>query len=332
MSLITIPIFAVPGHIRRSQHYATFMELSQCTDVINLDPNFYVNSDVYIESLEISSSESIHKVIAADSYLGFSFDDRIAILRNINVFWLTTDNPIIRPNPKLSFFAAQVHVLLSERCSGIVMHCMKKNYSELLEYAIQDHFPRNNSIMPDVCDLYYAACNSSVDCFRIGIKHGFVMSMHAVAEVARRGNPEMLQMMVEVDCPKTTRACEEATTVETLEFLLKHGFTMSYTTLEQAAKTGNLEKMRFAIDRGCVVPINICDQAARCGNAECLRLALTLCDKRSPIIMRNIIDSDNLETFLVAIEHGILPTEHDLVYVIERRCINITPGRIRKLL
>jgi hypothetical protein len=48
--------------------------------------------------------------------------------------------------------------------------------------------------------------------------------------------------------------------------------------------------------------------------------------------MRGIIETDNLETFLVAIEHGILPTEHDLVYVIERRCINITPGRIRKLL
>jgi hypothetical protein len=90
--------------------------------------------------------------------------------------------------------------------------------------------------------------------------------------------------------------------------------------------------MRFAIDQGCVVPINICEQAARGGNAECLRLAFTLCDKRSPIIMRGIIETDNLETFLVAIEHGILPTEHDLVYVIERRCVNITPMRIRKLL
>lgn len=332
MSLISIPHVAVPGHIRHSQHYATFIDLSQCTDVIDLDPNFYVNSDVYTESLAVSSPESIHKLIDADCYFGFSFEDRIAILRNINVFWLTTENPITRPNPKLSFFAAQVHVLLSERCSGIVMHCMKKNYSELLEYAIQDHFPRNNSILPDCCDLYYAACNSSVDCFRIGIKHGFAMSMHAVAEVARRGNLEMLQMMVEVDCPKTTRACEEATTVETLEFLLKHGFTMSYTTLEQAAKTGNLEKMRFAINQGCVVPINICEQAARGGNAECLRLAFTLCDKRSPIIMRNIIETDNLETFLVAIEHGILPQECDLIYAIERRCVNITPARIRKLL
>ena len=332
MSLIAIPHVAVPGHIRRSQHYTTFMEMSQSTDVIDLDPNFYVNSDVYTDSLEVSSPESIHKLIYADCYFGFSFDDRITILRNINVFWLTTENPITRPNPKLSFFAAQVHILLSERCSGIVMSCMKKNYSELLEYAIQDHFPRRDFILPDCCDLYYAACNSSIDCFRIGLKHGFVISNQAVAEVARKGNSEMLQLMVEVDCPKTTRACEEATTVETLEFLLKHGFTMSYTTLEQAAKTGNLEKMRFVIDQGCVVPLNICEQAARGGNTDCLKLAFTLSDKRSSMIMRNIIETDNLETFLVAIEHGILPTEHDLVYVIERRCVNITPARIRKLL
>ena len=327
MSLFEKKISELPSHITNSQHYVDFLEMHNTMN--DSDTNFYVNPDVYAETLEIRCQSDIHKIIASDAYFGFSFDDRVKILRNINMFWLLTEEHIILPDPNISFFSREVNTLLTEKMSLMVMKCMKLNYSELLEYTIQDKFPRTEYMFSHT-DLYFAACNSSVDCFKIGIKHGFEINKHTVAIVAEKGNMEMLQLMVDANCPRTSMACEDAEKVEVLEFLLKHGFKMHYTTIEKAAKKGNSAKMEFAINNGCEIPKNICELAGQGGNPECLRLAFANAPDSSQSIMYNIIKKDKLEAFHIAMQNGILVDHQCLAIAIENRCLNITPAIVRK--
>jgi len=329
MSLIEKSYIELPIHIRNSQYYTNLKELTN-----EEDEKLFINVDesIYPETLEIQVSSDIQKIVNADAYFGFSFEDRVKILRNINVFWMTTTERVIRPNKQTSFFAAQVHTLLSERTIHIIMNCMKRNYSELLEMAIQDHFPRMPYFSPVYTDMSFAVQNLCIDCFKIGMKHGFEINTHCVVEIAKKGNRELLELMVSTDFPITPKACEDADSVETIEFLIEHGFPMSPGAITVAASTGNFKKMEFAIARGCEIPENICMFAAIGGNADCLRLAFQHSDVRSPEMMREIVHKDSLEAFIVALEHGVPVTGMCLTTAIENRCVNITPGRIQKLL
>jgi hypothetical protein len=209
---------------------------------------------------------------------------------------------------------------------------MKQNYSELLEMAIQDEFPRMPYFSPAFTDMSFAVQNLSIDCFKIGMKYGFEINTHCVVEIAKKGNRELLELMVSTDFPITPKACEDADSVETIEFLMEHGFPMGSNTIAVAASTGNFKKMEFAIARGCKIPGNICMVAAIGGNADCLRLAFQHSEIRTPEMMREIVYKDNLEAFNVALEHGVPVTSMCLTTAIENRCVNITPGRIQKLL
>jgi hypothetical protein len=294
--------------------------------------NIMVDESLYVETLHIQSSDDMQKIVTADAYFGFSFEDRVKILRNIYTCWLTSSEPITKPDPKTSFFAAQVNTLLSERASSVIMVCMKLNYPELLTFAIEDHFPRMSYFIPLYSDMYYAICNLSVDCFKIGVNHGFEINKFAVGEIAKRGNRELLELMVSTHFPITSLACKEANSVETLEFLLKHGFKMYYSTVENAALNGNFKKMEFAIANGCEIPIDVCECAAINGNIDCLRLAFQHSDVRTVSIMYEIIRKDNLEAFILALENNVPTNAECLLISIDYRCVNITPGRIQKLL
>ena len=329
MTLIEKSYIELPPHIRNSQYCENLKELTSAEDenlFINVDESFYP------ETLEIQVSSDIQRIVDADAYFGFRFEDRVKILRNINVFWMTTTEPITRPNRKTSFFAAQVHTLLSESATHIIMSCMKQNYSELLEMAIQDEFPRMPYFSPAFSDMSFAVQNLSIDCFKIGMKYGFEINMHCVVEIAKKGNRELLELMVSTDFPTTPKACEDADSVETIEFLIEHGFPMSPGAITVAASTGNFKKMEYAISRGYKIPDNICMVAAIGGNADCLRLAFQHSDVRIPEILREIVYKDSLEAFNVALEHGVPMSVSCLTTAIEKRCVNITPGRIQKLL
>ena len=328
MSLVEKSYIELPIHIRNSQYYKNLTEMFDADKNVNI----MVDESLYAETLNIWSSDDIQRIVNADAYFGFLFEDRVKILRNINIFWLTTSEPVIKPDPKISFFAAQVHTLLSERASSVIMVCMKLNYPELLTLAIEDHFPRMSYFIPLYSDMYYAICNLSVDCFKIGVNHGFELNKFAVGEIAKRGNRELLELMVSTHFPITSLACEEADSVETLEFLLKHGFKMYYTTIENAALKGNFKKMEFAIANGCEIPANVCECAARNGNIDCMRLAFQHSDVRTVSIMYEIIRKDNLDAFVLAHENGVPTNSECLIITIEHRCVNITPGRIQKLL
>ena len=156
--------------------------------------------------------------------------------------------------------------------------------------------------------------------------------MHCVVEIAKKGNRELLELMVSTDFPTTPKACEDADSVETIEFLIEHGFPMSPGAITVAASTGNFKKMEFAISRGYKIPDNICVVAAIGGNADCLRLAFQHSDVRTVSIMYEIIRKDNLDAFVLAHENGVPTNSECLIITIEHRCVNITPGRIQKLL
>jgi len=205
----------------------------------------------------------------------------------------------------------------------------------LLEMAMQNNFKRMDYWLPGYSDMYYAAANTNIDCFRIGIKYGFIIDRFTVGRLAKRGNLEMLELLISAGperYPKTSKACEEAETVEIIEFFLKHGFKMYYTTIENAVINGNFPKMKYAIEHGCEIPKDVVEIAASSCNIDCMRLAFIHSPVRTHRIMRYIVRKDNLEAFYFALEHGALVTEECLSIISEYKCVNITSELIQKYL
>lgn len=334
MQFITKSLTELPTFIQKSSYYTNLQEL---LGTIHTEPreDALIDGSAYIDSLDIMSLNDIERIIKADLFFGFCFEDRIQILRNIHRFSKSATEPLNIKDPKASFLAGQIHILLTEKEDHVIMVCMKLNYSELLEMAMQNNFERMNYWIPGYSDMYYTASNSNADCFRIGLKYGFPIDRFTVGQIAKRANPEMMELLISSGSgrfPITSKACEEAETVETIEFFLKHGFKMYYTTITNAAEKGNFEKMKYAIEHGCKIPEDVVESAAYSGNIDCMRLAFTHSPVRTHRIMRYIVRKDNLEAFHFALEHGAPVTEECLSIIPEYKCVNITTGLIQKYL
>lgn len=326
MQFITKSLTELPTFIVRSQYYTNLQDLLGTI-------NTCVREDALIDTLDIKSLNDIEKIIISDLFFGFCFDDRVQILRNIHRFSKSTTEKLTIKDQKASFLAGQIHILLTEKEDHVIMVCMKLNYSELLEMSLQNNFERMNYWIPGYSDMYYAAANTNIDCFRIGLKYRFLIDRFTVGRIARRGNPEMLELLISTEpgsYPITSKACEEAETIETIEFFLKHGFKMYYTTISNAASKGNLEKMKYAIEHGCKIPDDVVASATYSKNIDCLKLAIIHSPIKSPEIMHYIIETDNLEVFNLALEHGFLVNTDCLKTVTKSKCVNITSEIVNK--
>jgi hypothetical protein len=334
MQFITKSLTELPTFILRSQYYTNLQDLLGTINT-GAREDALIDETAYIDTLDIKSLNDIEKIIIADLFFGFSFEDRVQILRNIHRFSKSATESLVIKDPKASFFAGQIHILLTEKEDHIIMVCMKLNYSELLEMAMQDNFKRMDYWIPGYSDMYYAAANTNVDCFRIGLKYGFPIDRFTVGRLARHGHPEMLALLISAGpgrFPITSKACEEAETIETIEFFLKHGFKMYYTTISTAAMKGNSEKMKYAIDHGCKIPEDVIISASYSKNIDCLKLAIIHSPIRSPEIMHYIIETDNLEVFNLALEHGFLVNSDCLKTITKSKCVNITADILSKYL
>jgi hypothetical protein len=332
MQFITKSLTELPTFILRSMYYTNLQDLLGTTSAEPRE-DALIDATAYIDSLDIQSLNDIERIIIADLFFGFCFEDRVQILRNIHRFSKSATEPLLVKEPKASFLAGQIHILLTEKEDHIIMVCMKLNYSELLEMAVQNNFERMNYWIPGYSDMYYAAANTNIDCFRIGLKYRFPIDRFTVGRIARRGNPEMMDLLISTEpgrFPITSKACEEAETIETIEFFLKHGFKMYYTTISNAASKGNLEKMKYAIDHGCKIPEDVVASAIYSKNIDCLKLAIIHSPIKTPEIMHYIIETDNLEVFNLALEHGFLVKTDCLKTVTKLKCVNITTEILNK--
>ena len=331
MSFIVKLFEDLPPFIQRSKHCNSLKDLVSVT--ASTGPiEFSIPEEVYIDTLEITQ---IKRIINADLFFGFHFDDLVEILRNIYKFSQSSTERLVVEDPKASFFAGQIHILLTEKKDHVIMVCMKLNYPELLVMAMQENFPRMDYWLPGYSDMYYAATNTNPDCFRLGLKYGFPIDRFTVGQLARRGNPEMLELLIssgEGRYPKSSKACEEAETIETIEFFLRHGFKMFYTTITNAALKGNFPKMQYAIDHGCEIPKDVVESATESGNIDCLKLAIRHSPVRTAQIMNYIIEIDNLEAFNLALELGFPVNTNSLKTVTKSKCVNITTELIQRYL
>ena len=217
MSFIVKLFKDLPPFIQRSTYCKGLIDIV-CVMGLSDEREFTIPEEVYVDTLEITQ---IKRMIYADLFFGFQFDDLVEILRNIYIFSKSSTERLVVEDPKASFFAGQIHILLTEKKDHVIMVCMKLNYPELLVMAMQENFPRMDYWLPGYSDMYYAAANTNPDCFRLGLKYGFPIDRFTVGQLARRGNPEMLELLISAGpdrYPKSSKACEEAETIETIEF------------------------------------------------------------------------------------------------------------------
>lgn len=174
MSIIEICLSDVPIHIVTSDFVKGLIELSTDSDSAVL-MNFPEN--VYCESLDIKSNGDLAKIVEADSYFGFSRETRVNILKNVNNFWLYTEEPIQLPKHG-TILGDSINVLLRTYDSGIIGECMKKGLIELYMYCIESNNPKykieidynsdyNHSI------LLNAIVNKHYELFRMAYLHEF---------------------------------------------------------------------------------------------------------------------------------------------------------------
>ena len=334
--MLELRISELPIHVLNSDHFKMFCELREIIPEFNADEFFYVNGDTYIETLDIKTQYDLDVMIQSDGYFRYCLQDRITIFRNVYNFWLTTEDRVICPNPNMSFLSSQINELLNSKMSDVIMNCMKCNYYELLEYAIEDKFTRKY-YYGTYCDLYYAVANNRVECLKIGIKHQFEMPDSLLEIAAEKGNLEIIKILLDAGCKLSNRLCTFAAknpedNVECIKFLREKGCEWDCRTAVSAAEKGNYKILEYVISNGCDISDKICEYAAIGGNVKCLELAFAHSKNRSSKITYYAARNDKLEAFVYAVENGAPVSEETLKEVVENRCKNVTPGKVLRYL
>jgi hypothetical protein len=330
--MLELRISELPIHVLNSDHFKMFCELREIIPEFNEDELFYVNEDTYVETLNIKNQHDLDVMIQSDGYFRYCLQDRITIFRNVYNFWLTTEDRVICPNPNMSFLSSQINELLNSKMSDVIMNCMKCNYYELLQYAIEDKFTRKY-YYGTYCDLYYAVANNHVECLKIGIKHQFETPELLLEIAAEKGNLEIIKILLDAGCKLSNRLCTFAAknaedNIECIKFLHEKGCEWDCRTAVSAAQKGNFKILEYVISNGCDISDKICEYAAIGGNVKCLELAFAHSKNRSAKITYYAAINDNLEAFVYAVEHGTQVSEETLKEVIENRCKNVTPGKV----
>ena len=332
-SFLEKKISELPAHIIKSDHYKNFREI-QASGIC--DGDFCCSEDAYKENFVITTQKDLDEVIHSDSYFGYDEDTKLEILKNVHKYWLSTECPIVLPM-QVSFFAKQVHTLLVSSPVTVRMTCMKRDYSELLKFAILNNFPQNDYFGGLYSDLYYAAANNSINCARIGIENGFEIRTTAFEMAVEKGNFEIIKMFIKAGFRKSSKMCKLAPTIEILIHLVENEFPWDIETTNMFAKKGNSECLEYAVANGCPISPQICENAAYGGNVKCMEIAFANSTFRTEMIAYNAVQQDHLEAFVYAAENGVPITEKCLNCVMNsRHClsekpkINITPTKVSK--
>ncbi len=96
------------------------------------------------------------------------------------------------------------------------------------------------------------------------------------AEMARKGNLELLKFLHENGCPWDEKTCYRAALnghLECLRYAHENGCPWDEETCWRAAKKGQLECLKYAHENGCPWDEETCSQAAKNGHLECLKYA-----------------------------------------------------------
>lgn len=196
-TFIEIPITSLPDFIQESQHFMSYKELYPD------ETTYLIPSTMLLNSLEINSNEDFYRIIDVESQYLFSKNDRITILRNIDLYWQNNPNAsgIILPTKNVSHFGNQVNALFDNMGSYMIaMKCMKHNYVELFEYLFErdgeqcliSTHPMHTTLL-----IYFAVINGHREILLKGIELGSPVNFKLLEPAILKGYTDILHILID---------------------------------------------------------------------------------------------------------------------------------------
>lgn len=343
VKMIDYPIESIPRHIIESNHFKDLLEIYPGETVFP----FYNTS--FSSTLEIHSQADIDLIMESEYRFMFSHDSRVEILRNIYKYWMEDPNSssIELPEDNYSWFANQVLSLFEDRDSAIIMTCMKMNYVELFDFIIE----RDGLIAIEDASrlsiyslLYYAVYNGNVEILRRGIEVGCELSIDLIDIAVKMDNLEIVTILIENGLTPTNKtgkiAAEHASPELFCMILDKFVFIVNKDLLIPALN--NLDNLKeLVLNRK--IRLDSMDSSllreALAGSKDLdvinfieEQFKLTWDDilKISKFIPESVIKNDNLKLYNYLRTKGFYVRESLITSAIHNKCMNITPGLIRK--
>ena len=343
VEMIDYPIESIPSHIIESQHFKDLLEIYPDETIFP----FYNTS--FSSTLEIHSQSDIDLIMDSEYTFMFSHDARVEILRNIYKYWMEDPNSssIELPERNYSWFANQIRALFEDRDSAIIMTCMKMNYVELFDFIIERDgliAIENASRLSIYSLLYYAVYNGHVEILRRGIEVGCELSTELIDIAVKTDNLEVCKILIENGIKATNKtgkiAAEHASPELFCMILDKFGFIVGKDLLIPALN--NLDNLKeLVLNRK--VQIEPIDSSllreALAGSKdldvinfveEQFRLTWDDILSISKFIPESVIKNDNLKLYNYLRTKGFYVRESLITSAIYNKCMNITPGLIRK--
>ena len=344
VEMIDYPIESIPSHIIESEHFKDLLEIYPDETVFP----FYNTS--FSSSLEIHSQSDIDLIMESEYTFMFSHDARVEILRNIYKYWMEDPNSasIELPERDYSWFSNQILTLFEDRDSILVMTCMKMNYVELFDFIIE----RDGLIAILIAIqnassyslLYYAVYNGHVEILRRGIEVGCDLSIELIDIAIKADNLEICTILIESGLTATNKtgkiAAEYASPELFCMILDKFGFIVNKDLLIPALN--NLDNLKeLVLNRKIRLEPNdsslLKEALAGAKDLEIInfieeQFRLTWDDilRISNFIPESVIKKDNLKLYNYLRSKGFYVRELLITSAIHNKCMNITPGLIRK--
>ena len=340
VEMIDYPIESIPSHIIASQHFKDLLEIYPGETVFP----FYNTS--FSPSLEIHSQSDIDLIMESEYTFMFSHDARVEILRNIYKYWMEDPNSasIELPERDYSWFSNQILTLFEDRDSILVMTCMKMNYVELFDFILERDgliAIENTSIYSL---LYYAVYNGHVEILRRGIEVGCDLSIELIDIAVKMDNLEICKILIEngqTATNKTGKIAAEYASPELFCMILdKFGYIVGKDLLIPALN--NLDNLKeLVLNRKIRLESNdsslLKEALAGAKDLDVINFIeehfkLTWDDilRISNFIPESVIKKDNLKLYNYLRSKGFYVRELLITSAIHNKCMNITPGLIRK--
>lgn len=356
--LKTYNVSELPDIIIGSTHFRTWR------DLFPDDQEICIIEDIYITDFTIHSQDDLDRLIKADQYFGFEKKLYGEIFKNVERYWREDPNssPFVLPDEKTSWLVRQLVGLFTEQKPLLLLLCMKRDYTELFDYAIETHGLIGNNVPFVFPLLYYAVSNNNIEVFKRGVEAGLPLTDDLFDPILKTNNEEIFRLMFEKQIKityKTEQKICKSASPALFKIFLEHyidecknnPFRLLIATihnidnfreliLNQNIATAKLLGRPFVYDLfiNCMkssVQLDIvllAEQYFGITMAEFIIENHKLVDPYLPLIEIHpyVIRTDNLDLYMHLIKAGLRVTNKLRNQAIDDMCLKITPGLIKK--
>ena len=328
------------------------------------DQEICLNEELYITDFTIHSQQELDRLINADQYFGFDKKLYGEIFKSVEHYWREDPNasPFVLPDNQPSWLVRQLVGLFTEQKPMLLLLCMKFDYTELFDYAVETHGLIGNHVPFVFPLLYYAIMNKNIEVFKRGLTAGLPFTDELFDPILKTNNAEIFRLMFEKQIKityKTEQKICKSASPALFKIFLEHyidecknnPFRLLIATihnidnfreliLNQNIACAKLLGRPFVYDLfiNCMkssVQLDIvllAEQYFGITMAEFIIENHKLVDPYLPLIEIHpyVIRTDNLDLYMHLLRAGLRVTNKLRNQAIDDMCLKITPGLIKK--